>query len=220
MAELGSFRLHMSARVGEPRSSDAAAIGVRLRELRSIRGLSLRQLAKLIGASPSLLSQVENGKVTPSVDTLSLLARALDTPLASFFGPSEPSAPGGVGVVRANERARIALDNGVTWENLLPREESAVRFMEIGYAPGAHSGEHFLRHPGRDLFVVLEGELQFRVGFAEHRLGPGDSISFGDFQPHHVRNEGRVPARAIVCVIGDPMVGHTERPPDPHGPDA
>jgi len=50
---------------------------------------------------------------------------------------------------------------------------------------------------------VLEGELRFRVGFTEHRLGPGDSISFGDFQPHHVRNDGTADARAIVCVIGD-----------------
>jgi transcriptional regulator with XRE-family HTH domain len=190
--------------MGEPRSADAARIGGHLRELRAARGLSLRQLAKLIGASPSLLSQVENGKVTPSVDTLSLLARALETPLASFFGPAEASpALSAAGVVRAGDRQRIALDHGVTWENLLPRDEQALRFMEIRYGPGAHSGEHFLRHPGRDLFLVLEGELSFRVGFTEHRLGPGDSISFGDFQPHHVRNDGTADARAIVCVIGD-----------------
>jgi transcriptional regulator with XRE-family HTH domain len=203
--------------MGEPRSADAARIGAHLRELRSARALSLRQLAKLIGASPSLLSQVENGKVTPSVDTLSLLARALETPLASFFGTGDPpSTPGAAAVVRAGERARIRLDNGVTWENLLPREEAALRFMEIAYAPGAHSGDHFLRHPGRDLFLVLEGELSFRVGFSEHRLGPGDSISFGDFQPHHVRNEGSRPARAIVCVIGDGAAGHAERTPVEH----
>ena len=190
--------------MGEPRSADAARIGGRLRELRAARGLSLRQLAKLIGASPSLLSQVENGKVTPSVDTLSLLARALETPLASFFGVAEASPSASVaGVVRAGDRQRIALDHGVTWENLLPRDEQALRFMEIRYAPGAHSGDHLLRHPGRDLFLVLEGELSFRVGFTEHRLGPGDSISFGDFQPHHVRNDGTADARAIVCVIGD-----------------
>ena len=60
-----------------------------------------------------------------------------------------------------------------------------------------------LRHPGRDLFLVLEGELTFRVGFAEHRLAAGDSISFADFQPHQLRNEGSVAARAIICVIGD-----------------
>ena len=60
-----------------------------------------------------------------------------------------------------------------------------------------------LRHPGRDLFVVLEGELTFRVGFAEHRLGAGDSICFANFEPHQLRNDGTVEARAIVCVIGD-----------------
>ena len=195
--------------MGEPRSADAARIGARLRELRAGRGLSLRQLAKEIGASPSLLSQVENGKVTPSVDTLSLLARALETQVATFFGTTATAmAPGAGGVVRAADRQRISLDNGVTWENLLPGEEPGLRFMEIRYRPGANSGEHFLRHPGRDLFVVLEGELVFRVGFAEHRLAAGDSISFGEFQPHHVRNVGAVEARAIVCVIGDDAPAH------------
>lgn len=191
--------------MGEPRGANAAPIGKRLRDLRAAHGLSLRQLAKLIGASPSLLSQIENGKVTPSVDTLYLLARALSTPVASFFGEPEDAPMIGTGarVVRAAHRQRIGLEHGVTWENLLPSEESGLRFMEIRYAGGAHSGEHLLRHPGRDLFVVLAGELIFRVGFAEHRLAAGDSISFADFQPHQLRNEGTDEARAIVCVIGD-----------------
>lgn len=189
--------------MGEPRSADTAGIGGRLRDLRAARGLSLRQLAREIGASPSLLSQVENGKVTPSVETLSLLARALGTQVGTFFGSPAATDPAAGGVVRSADRQRITLDNGVTWENLLPGEERGLRFMEIRYQPGATSGEHFLRHAGRDLFVVLEGELAFKVGFAEHTLRAGDSISFGDFQPHHVRNLGEVEARAIVCVIGD-----------------
>ena len=185
---------------------NAALIGKRLRELRASAGLSLRQLAKLIEASPSLLSQIENGKVTPSVDTLYELSRALGTPVASFFGEGAADAPSGGGdawIVRGDRRQAISLERGVTWENLLPHEESGLRFMEIRYAPGANSGGHMLRHPGRDLFVVLAGELVFRVGFGEHRLAAGDSISFADFQPHQVRNEASVEARAIVCVIGD-----------------
>ena len=191
--------------MGDPRRLNAAHIGKRLRDLRAAHELSLRQLAKLIGASPSLLSQIENGKVTPSVDTLYLLSAALAVPVAAFFG--EPAAatsePTGAWVVRAMDRQRINLGHGVTWENLLPREEAGLRFMEIRYAPGASSGEHMLRHPGRDLFVVLEGELVFRIGFGEHRLHVGDSISFADFEPHQLRNDGKVEARAIVCVIGD-----------------
>ena len=191
--------------MAEGRGVNAAQIGKRLRELRAAHGLSLRQLAKVIDASPSLLSQIENGKVTPSVDTLYALGGALGTPVAAFFGDAiEPTTPSiGTWVVRADARQRISLEHGVTWENLLPREEAGVRFMEIRYAAGAHSGDHLLRHPGRDLFVVLEGELTFRVGFGEHRLSVGDSISFADFEPHQLRNEGPVQARAIVCVIGD-----------------
>ena len=192
--------------MGEPKGLNAAPIGRRLRELRSSHGLSLRQLAKQIGASPSLLSQIENGKVTPSVDTLYLLAGALSTPVASFFGDrAAPVADAAAGswVVRGQGRQRVSLEHGVTWENLLPHEEPGLRFMEIQYAPGAHSGKHLLQHPGRDLFVVLEGELTFHVGFAEHRLVAGDSISFANFEPHQLRNDGTVAARAIVCVIGD-----------------
>ncbi len=198
--------------MGDTRGLNAAHIGRRLRELRGSRGLSLRQLARDIGASPSLLSQIENGKVTPSVDTLYLLAGALGTPVASFFGESlveVASGQGGADVVRAAERQRIGLQHGVTWENLLPREESGVRFMEIRYAPGAHSGEHMLRHPGRDLFLVLAGQLTFRVGFSEYRLEAGDSISFADFQPHQLRNDGADEARAVICVIGDEE-GHVQ----------
>ncbi len=195
--------------MGDQRGANAAQIGKQLRDLRAARELSLRHLAKLIGASPSLLSQVENGKVMPSVDTLYLLAGALGVPVAAFFGDAaEPalSTAGGTAVVRAAGRKRIRLEHGVTWENLLPSEDSSLRFMEIRYAPGAHSGEHLLRHPGRHLFVVLEGELIFAVGFAEHRLAAGDSISFGDFQPHRLRNEGTSEARAIICVVGDDAV--------------
>jgi quercetin dioxygenase-like cupin family protein len=126
-------------------------------------------------------------------------------PVAAFF--AEPAAavaePSGAWVVRAAERKRLVLEHGVTWENLLPAETPGLRFMEIRYAAGAHSGEHMLRHPGRDVFLVLEGQLTFRVGFAEHVLEPGDSISFADFQPHHVRNDGRVEGVAVLCVVGD-----------------
>ncbi len=188
----------------EPRGPKTAEIGARLRALRAAQGLSLRQLARTIGASPSLLSQVENGKVTPSVDTLYLLADALEVPVASFFGEEASATPtGGAWVVRALERKQIELEGGVTWQNLLPGEEAGTRFMEIRYAPGATSGEHMLAHPGRDLFVVLDGELTFRVGFGEHRLTAGDSIGFGNNQPHQLRNEGPEEARAIVFVIGD-----------------
>jgi transcriptional regulator with XRE-family HTH domain len=196
--------------MGEGRGPNAELIGRRLRELRASRGLSLRQLARIVGASPSLLSQIENGKVTPSVDTLYLLAEGLRSPIASFFADDAAEPPGAESsmVVRGAHRQRIELQHGVTWENLLPNEEPGLRFMEMRYHSGAHSGEQLLRHPGRDLIVVLAGELTVRVGFGEHRLSPGDSIAIGDFQPHQLRNDGTDEARAVICMLGDAAQPH------------
>lgn len=187
----------------EARSLNAVAIGRRLRELRGKRELSLRQLAKLIEASPSLLSQVENGKVTPSVDTLYQLAGALGVPITGFFADADAIDRPDAAVVRATERQRIELEHGVRWENLLALEEPGVRFLEVAYAPGATSGEVFLRQPGRTLLLVLSGELVVRTGFSEHRLGEGDSMGFAGFEPHQLRNHGTVEARAVVCIVGD-----------------
>lgn len=185
------------------RALNAAEIGRRLRELRGLRELSLRQLARLIGASPSLLSQVENGKVTPSVDTLYQLAAALGVPITGFFADADADADArpGAGVVRATERQRIDLEHGVRWENLLADEITGLRFLEVAYAPGGTSGEVFLRQPGRTLLLVLSGELVVKTGFREHRLGTGDSMAFAGFEPHQLRNEGTLEARAVVCIV-------------------
>ena len=161
--------------VGEARGINAGQIGGAA--ARAARGaqLSLRQLAKVIGASPSLLSQIENGKVTPiGRHALPALARALGGPGRRVLRRCGASRAGrrrqAPGSCARSDRQRISLEHGVTWENLLPHEEPGMRFMEIHYAPGAHSGEHMLRHPGRDLFVVLEGELTSGWASREHRL--------------------------------------------------
>ena len=181
---------------------NATQIGARLRDLRAARELSLRQLAKVIGASPSLLSQIENGKVMPSVDTLYLLSGALGVPVAAFFGgASGEAATGGTWVVRAPERKRIGLEHGVTWENLLPGEESRLRFMEIRYPPGADSGESFLRHSGRDLFVVLAGELVGRSGSGSTD-GP-ETRSGSRTSSARLRNEGERRGEGHRMRLGD-----------------
>jgi hypothetical protein len=66
-------------------------------------------------------------------------------------------------------------------------------------------------HGARGLSLRELARVTFRVGHDEHHPGPGDALSFANFEPHQVRNEGSVRARAIVCVVGDED-GH--RPPE------
>lgn len=176
------------------------SIGERVRALRQERGLGVRELARRVGVTASMLSQIERGGVNPSVGTLFRLAEALDTPTDSFFDMANGRYGQGP-VVRRSHRARIDLSGGITWERLTPTDEHDFEFMETVYPPGAVSAPEMLRHPGRDYGVLLEGVLEVTVGFTTYRMQPGDSIAFDASLPHSLANPGPEPARTIWVVL-------------------
>jgi transcriptional regulator with XRE-family HTH domain len=144
-------------------------LGPRLRLAREERQLSVRELARRIGCSASLISQIERGISIPSVGVLYSLATELDSSLDHLlFGadPRRPAAepavtavaegatvaelgPGGQGpapasgrpgiVQRADGRSIIDLASGVRWERLTPGADAMTDFLEVVYAPGGHS---------------------------------------------------------------------------------
>src|SRR5215831_3244577 len=111
---------------------EASHIGPRLRAQREQMGLSLREVARRIGVSASLISQIERDKVNPSVSTLYALVRELGLTMGDLFAiddvpfsaSSRPEPAGSEGpVVTAERRAVIKLASGVTWERLTSIEE-------------------------------------------------------------------------------------------------
>lgn len=178
-----------------------ASIGEQLRELRQARGLGVRELARRVNITASMLSQIERGSVNPSVGTLFRLADALNTTTDYFFqsGGVIPSAEGPV--VRHGERARMELSGGIIWERLTPNDEHDFEFMETVYPAGAVSAPEMMRHPGRDYGVLLEGLLDVTVGFSTYRLQPGDAIAFDASLPHRLFNPGPEAARTIWVVL-------------------
>ena len=184
-----------------------AGLGPRLRAVRSGRGLSVRELARRVGCSPSLISQVERGSSVPSVGVLYSLATELDSSLDFLvFGSPPPPASSGV-VRRAGCRQIIDLASGVRWERLTPGDDRAVDFLEVVYSPGGHSTDERrpLRHDGREYGVILSGTLVANVGFDSYELGPGDSIAFDSATPHEYLNKTPGPVHAIwVVVHGQP----------------
>src|SRR5438309_8328739 len=125
----------MKEKPAAPKTADAQSeLGPRLRAIRLRQGVGLRELARRLDLSPSLISQIETGKIRPSVRTLYALASEFgvttDELLFDQTPPSEHAAspPGadsptsvaepGLTVQRADERAAITLNSGVTWERL------------------------------------------------------------------------------------------------------
>jgi transcriptional regulator with XRE-family HTH domain len=184
------------------RLAEADLLGQKVRSLRESRGLTLRGLAREAGLSPSLVSQVELDKSSPSIGTLRRIAAALDVPVATFFvggplsdaDPSHQVAPNprrtsGV-VVHASERKHLYLPRSqLKYELLTPDLAGPIEFVWCELEPG-HPETELLSHPGEEVILVLQNSLDVYVGDTCHRLVEGDSITFDSTRPHRVANPG------------------------------
>jgi transcriptional regulator with XRE-family HTH domain len=190
-------------------------LGPRLRAAREGRGLSVRELARRIGCSASLISQIERGVSVPSVGVLYSLATSLGTSSDYLLfgslsaGAAAPDASAGAAVdsrpvvQRGGGRKIIDLASGVRWERLTPQSDARADFLEVVYSPGGHSTDERrpLRHEGREYGLVISGTLQANVGFESYELGPGDSIAFDSSTPHEYLNKTGEIVRAIWVVV-------------------
>jgi transcriptional regulator with XRE-family HTH domain len=192
------------------RSFEPSKVGSRLRRERERRGISLRELARRVGVSPSLVSQIELDRVNPSVSTLYALVTELGMTMSDVFGEAAAGErvvlpPRGDGLVERPETRRVLnLESGVRWERLTPRSEGDVEFLYVVYPVGAASCpvDALVRHGGREYGYVTAGTLGVRVGFEEYELGPGASIAFDSTSPHRLWTIGDEPVHAIWVVIG------------------
>jgi transcriptional regulator with XRE-family HTH domain len=197
-------------------------LGPRIREERLSRGISLRALAREVGVSASMISQIETGKAQPSVGTLYAITTALGMSIQDVFEEvvAEIAAPAAAPatvlealgsarglrlgpLVRPAERQVLRLDSGVTWERLGSLSTHAVDFLLVTYAPGGSSSStgDLMRHPGAEYGFLLSGELVLTLGFEDILVRPGDAVSFDSTTPHRYRNDGTEPAVGLWYVI-------------------
>jgi transcriptional regulator with XRE-family HTH domain len=212
-------------------SSPELEIGGRLAAHRAQRGMKVSALARQIGVSPSLISQIERGQSRPSVSTLFALAEALDVPVDTFFRDAEDPdvavrdqrvqrpfkviendtaaeeaaepAPGHRYLVRHGNRATLDIEGGVRWERLTPMTLDRVEFLELVYGPGAQSNPTLYRHPGTEMVLLMSGRLDIYVGFERYELEPGDSMQFPSSLPHRYVNPTEETARAVTVMLHD-----------------
>jgi DNA-binding XRE family transcriptional regulator/quercetin dioxygenase-like cupin family protein len=220
----------------------AGDIGRRLAAHRGRRGMRVAELAREVGVTPSLISQIERGMSRPSVSTLFAIAQALDVPVDAFFrepagppGPGGADGPGGAGdgppagpgqvvaadgryVVRRGGRAVIDIEGGVRWERLTRSTLDHLDFFELVYEPGAESHPRQYTHPGTEMVLVMSGCLEITIGFERYLLEPGDSIDFPSSMPHRYVNPSAQTARAVTVILYDCPDGAGQAPPDPRAP--
>jgi len=171
------------------------AIGHRLKGLRLRHRLSQRQLARQSGVANATISQIEAGKLNPTVSMLKKVLDGIPLRLSEFFS-DEPETPDRF-FFRADELTEIA-DGGVSFlqvgANLNNR---AIQFIKECYQPGAGTGKHEITHEGEECGLILKGRLQVTVGDDTAILRQGDAYYFKSSQPHSFLNPGSEPCELI-----------------------
>lgn len=161
-------------------------VGLKLRELRDRRGITLRELAVRSGISHSAISMIERGKISPTIETLACVLDALGTNLAGFFVEMQSSLPYQP-FYRNDELIEIRQDDKLSFRMLGANHPSRqMLFLYETYAPGSDTG--FVAHTGQEGGVVVSGEVELTVAGRTRVLQAGDGYYFDSQLPHRFRN--------------------------------
>lgn len=187
-------------------------IGERIKRLRLKKSMGLVELGKHTGLSASFLSQLETGRVVPTLRNLARIAMVFSKDLSYFF-ESEPHTL--FRVHKKKERVRLP-QTGV--------DDPTYYFESLGYmVPDRQLDPYYAEfvplkkatevrphvHPGYEFLYVLDGELEIRHSDKVYVLEQGDGVYFDASTPHAYRCTGKVPAVALIVTM------HQQQSPQP-----
>lgn len=184
----------------EKRTSGGLDIGLQLKELRTRRGISQTELARLVGVTPSAVSQVESNLICPSLSALMKMAEVLGVKIGSFFQDlDEPKKRVVFSISDAVEVKFSEFPEGSIYPKLLTpvdmRMKTEPYLLEFPAQKGVAS--HFFVHRGEEIGYLLSGELEVKIGNEVHMLSPGNLICLTEDSPSHWRNTGSSPAKLL-----------------------
>lgn len=174
-------------------------LGRRIQQLRGQRGLSVRGLSQLAGITPSMISQIENEQVNPSVQTLRSLASAMEVPLYSFFREEAPPCT----VVTPETRMTIGrkTEPDVTYELLTPDTQGDIEFCMMTIPPHGSSNVLVQSHKGEEVAFFHAGEaVELELDGRSEILRPGDSVRILGGSPHCWHNPSETAAHVIFAI--------------------
>lgn len=179
----------------DPVAQTQALLATRIRSFRRARGLTIAALAKEVGVTAAMASQIERGVTNPSMSTLVRIAGALKVSIAQLF---EVTNPEGV-VVRAKDRRTIRYPQLDIADEVISSDPTGqLQVLESWIGPGRSSGPDLSSHGAEvECIIVLEGALDLLVGSKRYELGAGDTLTFQGELPHGFANPTQEPTRII-----------------------
>ncbi len=177
------------------------SIGSQIHQFRTDKGLTLNQLAKATKLSSPYLSQLENDKASPSINTLKRIARSLDVNIVEFFAHDLMQEPP---IMPRESWTRVILPG---WHAELHQLVNVVGNKRMQpfhtVVPPGGGTEKDYSHPGEEFGFVLEGKLSLRLQNEVHLLQPNTAVYFSSLIPHSWKNEQDEPCR-LIWVLSPP----------------
>lgn len=179
-------------------------IGERLKRVRLERGYTLKDVAAKSGYSKALISRIENGNVSPSINSLLKIAAALEVKPHDLFLPARDAEPS---VVHRADRKKVKMDGGKIEVEFLTDQagEKKIEPLMLTIERGESTGSELGGHNGEIWTMQLKGCMELTLGDKKHTLDEGDCAYFKASLPHNFKNIGRGKAVAF-CVITPPRL--------------
>ncbi len=180
------------------------ALGERIKRLRAERELQQRQLAEKAGLTPSMVSQIESGRLSPSLHTLGKIAAAFGVPIAAFF---DGKPAGSIVVSHKRDYPVVSFDGSSERWSILGAGLFQGKIRAVVSTLGSRSKgvttEKVIIKPGQmKLFYVLEGRVALHYNGDRHVLDVGDSALLDGGVPHGWENLGAKQAQALWVILG------------------
>ncbi|MDH3612238.1 MAG: cupin domain-containing protein [Gammaproteobacteria bacterium] len=172
-------------------------IGGRLKEIRTQLGMSQRHLARVSGVANATISQIEAGRLNPTVSMLKKVLDGFPMSMSEFFADDFEMADRMF--YRAEELTEIA-DGGVSFLQVGANlRNKSIQLLKECYQPGAGTGKHTIKHDGEECGIILRGRLEVTVADQTSVLRAGDAYYFKSDQPHQFHNPGNEPCELITA---------------------
>ncbi|HUQ23440.1 MAG TPA: cupin domain-containing protein [Gaiellaceae bacterium] len=188
----------MSESILSPDPHTEVDVGERVRTIRHLRRLTLKEIAERTGLSESFLSQAERGLTSASIASLQRIAAALGVAVSDLFAPDNTRRPR---VSRREARQFVAWGELGRKALLTPKPFHHLEVVVAELDAGGSTGDEPYRHgDSEEVFFVLSGRVRLQLADETYELGPGDSVQYRSSTPHRVVNPEQEPAEVMFVV--------------------
>lgn len=183
-------------------SDPFSAIGQRIRDVRTARKLSLRDVGAKADVTASFLSQVERGQVQPSIVTLHRICSVLGMSMSEALAVDEPRGSG-VAITRHDKRGQMIPPSlEVTVDMLVTAVGRAFEMLLVKLAPGMATGPDLVSHDAHEAMFIVSGTARFESESTTTELQAGDTIYLNSTHPHRMVNIGPDELVFVDCIVG------------------